>query len=94
MNGYMNAFYFELKVQKTYNHLRSHNILILPSSETLNRYIKIVKGWYDFQSSTFEILKKKNVESNNVLGIHTIFDLQKSILLTCNAIFTYYEHKT
>lgn len=92
---YSNEWVYEcillrIKSAKTYNHLRSHNILTLPSSETLNRYIKIVKGCYGFQSSIFEILKKKtaNMEPNDVRGIHTIFNLQKSILLTCNAIFT------
>lgn len=61
-----------IKSKKTYNHLRSHNILTLPSIETLNRYIKVIKGCYGFQMSTFEILKKKtaNMEPNDVRGIY------------------------
>ncbi|OXU20161.1 hypothetical protein TSAR_000280 [Trichomalopsis sarcophagae] len=32
-----------IKSRKTYNHLRTHNILCLPSWETLNRYLKHLK---------------------------------------------------
>jgi len=39
---------FRIKSAKTYHHLRSHNILTLPSNKTLNRYMKIVKGCYGF----------------------------------------------
>lgn len=60
-----------IKSTKTYNHLRSHNILTLPSIETLNLYVKIIKGSYGFQMSTFEMLKKKtaNMEPNDVRGV-------------------------
>ncbi|XP_076287298.1 LOW QUALITY PROTEIN: uncharacterized protein LOC143212399 [Lasioglossum baleicum] len=71
-----------IKSRKTYNHLRSRNILTLPSIQTLNRYMKNVKGCYGFQMSTFELLKKKtaDMESNDVRGANT-FNLHKSILL-------------
>lgn len=94
---YSNEWIYEcillwIKSAKTYNHLRSRNILTLPSIKTLNRYIKNIKGCYGFQMSIFEMLKKKtaNMESNDVRGIYTTFDLQKSILLIYKNIF-YYE---
>jgi len=56
---YSNEWIYEcillrIKSTKTYNHLRSHNILTLPSITTLNRYIKFVKGCYGFQTSIFK----------------------------------------
>jgi len=72
---YKNEWVYEcillrIKSAKTYHHLRSHNILTLPSNKTLNRYMKIVKGCYGFQMSTFEMLKKKtaNMEPNDIRG--------------------------
>lgn len=61
---YSNEWVYEcillrIKSKKTYNHLRSHNILALPTIETVNRYIKIIKDCYGFQMSILEILKKK-----------------------------------
>lgn len=86
---YSNEWVYEcillrIKSTKTYNHLRSHNILTLPSVETLNRYIKIVKSCYGFQMSTFEMMKKKtaNMEPNDVRGIYIHFIYK--IIINCN----------
>jgi len=51
-----------MNVLRIDNYLR----LTLSSIVALNRYIKIIKDCYDFQMSTFEMLKKKtaNMESN------------------------------
>ncbi|XP_067204347.1 uncharacterized protein [Linepithema humile] len=88
---YSNEWVYEcillrIKSAKTYNYLRSHNILTLPSNKTLNRYIKIVKGCYGFQSSTFEILKKKtaNMEPNDVRGVLLLDEMKLSKTLYFN----------
>lgn len=61
---YTNQWIYEcillrIKSKKTYDHLRNHKILALPTTKTLSRYIQSIKGTYGFQNSTFEILKQK-----------------------------------
>lgn len=48
-----------IKSKKAYDHIRQNNILCLPTSQTLNRYIKSIKGTYGFQESVFNCLSKK-----------------------------------
>lgn len=48
-----------IKSKKAYVHLRKHKILILPSLQTLHRYLKTVKSAYGFQDNTFDALKLK-----------------------------------
>nr|XP_042910253.1 uncharacterized protein LOC122271819 [Parasteatoda tepidariorum] len=50
----------KIKSTKAYNHLRSHQLLKLPSPATLYRYLKNVKGCYGFQSSIFKCLEGKS----------------------------------
>ncbi|KAJ8927465.1 hypothetical protein NQ314_020062 [Rhamnusium bicolor] len=49
-----------IKSKKCYEHLRKHKILILPSVDTLNRYIKKIKGAYGFDANLFKVLKTKS----------------------------------
>ncbi|XP_077277352.1 uncharacterized protein LOC143905672 [Temnothorax americanus] len=61
---YTNEWIFEclllrIKSSKTCKHLRAHQILSLPCIDTLNEYIKAIKGVYGFEETTFEVLKKK-----------------------------------
>lgn len=88
---YSNEWVYEcillrIKSTKTYNHLKSRNILTLPSISTLNRYTKNVKGCYGFQTSTFEILKKKtaNMKSNDVRGVLLVDEMKLSKTLYFN----------
>lgn len=41
-----------------------------PSIDTLNRYIRAIKGCYGFQENTFKLLKEKSakMESSDVRG--------------------------
>uniref|UniRef100_A0A2S2P3I2 Transposable element P transposase-like RNase H domain-containing protein n=1 Tax=Schizaphis graminum TaxID=13262 RepID=A0A2S2P3I2_SCHGA len=56
----MNVYLFESKVKKTYEHLKSHDILSLPSIVTLDKYLTSTKGMYGFQTSTFSCLNEKS----------------------------------
>lgn len=47
------------KEPQRYTHLRDHNILALPYLETLNRYMKVIKGTYGFDKNVFKVLEKK-----------------------------------
>lgn len=51
-----------IKSRKTYEHLRTHKILALPSLDTLNRYIRKMDSGYGFHRNTFDMLKKKAAE--------------------------------
>lgn len=53
-----------IKSRKTYLHLRSHNILPLPTMTTLKKYIKNMKPQYGFDHQMFTILKKKGATIN------------------------------
>lgn len=64
---YTNPWIYEcllliIKSRKAYNHIRSHNILAVPSVETLNRYIKVIKGSYGFNDEIFDVLTQKTSE--------------------------------
>ena len=48
-----------IKSKKAYDHLRQHNILIMPTYATLNKYILEIKGASGFHKSTFACLEKK-----------------------------------
>lgn len=61
---YTNQWIYEclllrIKSPKGYNHLRKKNILALPSPQTLTRYMKVIKGSYGYQETTFKLLKEK-----------------------------------
>lgn len=47
------------KGRKTYLHLKSHNILPLPTLTTLRKYLKNMKPQYGFDPMVFSMLKKK-----------------------------------
>ncbi|XP_031781272.1 uncharacterized protein LOC116416548 isoform X2 [Nasonia vitripennis] len=59
------------KSRKTYNHLRNHNILALPSLQTLNRYMRVIKSSYGFDAKTLDVLKTK-VESMDQSDVHGV----------------------
>lgn len=48
-----------IKSKKAYLHLRSHNILPLPTLTTLRKYLKNMKPQYGFDPQVFTMLKKK-----------------------------------
>ncbi|XP_051167375.1 uncharacterized protein LOC127285415 [Leptopilina boulardi] len=48
-----------IKSKKLYRQLRKDKILILPSPETLAKYLRHIKSTYGFQAYIFEGLKKK-----------------------------------
>ncbi|XP_018367292.1 PREDICTED: uncharacterized protein LOC108763871 isoform X3 [Trachymyrmex cornetzi] len=49
-----------IKSRKAYIHLRSHNILALPTIGTLNKYIKNFSPSYGFDPALFAMLKEKS----------------------------------
>lgn len=49
-----------IKSRKGYLHLRSHNILPLPTPSTLRKYLKNMKAQYGFDLSVFKMLKLKS----------------------------------
>ncbi|KAK3933106.1 Transposable element P transposase [Frankliniella fusca] len=48
-----------IKDKNLYNHIRRHEILVLPNTTTINRYLKHYGGTYGFQPQILEMLKKK-----------------------------------
>lgn len=48
------------KSSSTYNYLRRVNLLPMPCSSTLNKYIKNISGSYGFQSNLFKLLEQKS----------------------------------
>ncbi|OXU16304.1 hypothetical protein TSAR_006395 [Trichomalopsis sarcophagae] len=88
-NRYTNEWIYEclllrIKSRKTYNHLRTHKILVLPCLETLSRYIKVIKGTYGFDEKTFDILRKKtaNMNATDVRGILLVDEMKLTKTLT------------
>lgn len=63
-----------IKGRSTYDHLRKHKLLPLPSNVTLNKYIRKMNGCYGFQKSTFELLKKKSssIKPQERRGMYTL----------------------
>lgn len=59
MQWVLECLLLRIKSKKAYTHLRKHKILTLPSVQTLNKYLKVVKGAYGFQQAVFEALKIK-----------------------------------
>lgn len=49
-----------IKSRKAYQHLRNHNILAVPTIETLNTYIKNMQPRYGFDPQLFTMLRKKS----------------------------------
>lgn len=60
LNWIYECILIRIKSRKTYEHLRIHGILPLPTIETLQKYLLHTKGVYGFQSSTFASLKEKS----------------------------------
>lgn len=81
----MNACYCGSKA-KRHNHLRNHNILILPCIDTLNWYIRAIKGCYGFQENTFKLLKEKSakMEPSDVRGILLLDEMKVSKTIAFN----------
>ncbi|XP_039306730.1 uncharacterized protein LOC113005133 [Solenopsis invicta] len=75
-----------IKSKKTYEHLRSHNILALPCRDTLSRYIEAIKGCYGFEEKTFKLLKEKSakMEPSDVRGVLLLNEMKVSKILTFN----------
>lgn len=48
-----------IKSKKGYEHLRKRKIMILPSLQTLHKYIKNIQGSYGFQLNLFKVLSEK-----------------------------------
>lgn len=78
-----------IKSKKTYNHLRNHNILILPCIDTLKRYIQAIKGCYGFQENIFKLLKEKSakMEPSDVRGTLILLNLLTSRTLHNLTVF-------
>lgn len=78
-----------IKSRKTYKHIRIHNILTLPSVETIRKYLKHTKGVYGFQPSTFTCLKEKSkhININERRGTIFFFYLLKKMLLIFYLIY-------
>lgn len=55
------------KSKKTYEHVRSHVILPLPSIVTLDKYLANTKGMYGFPTSTFKVKYLRNVSTNSLI---------------------------
>ncbi|KAK3929284.1 B-cell CLL/lymphoma 9-like protein [Frankliniella fusca] len=51
-----------IKDKKLYNHIRRHEILVLPATCTINGYLKHYGGAYGFQPQVLEMLKKKTAD--------------------------------
>lgn len=49
----------KIKSRHTYEHLRNHKLMALPSSETIRRYLRKLKPAYGFQSGIFDMLAEK-----------------------------------
>lgn len=60
LNFIYECLLLRIKGPKVYEHIRAHNILPLPSINTLRRYIRNIKGSYGFQQATFDCLKEKS----------------------------------
>lgn len=72
---YTNQWIYEclllrIKSRKAYNHIRSHDILAVPTVQTLNRYMKVMKGSYGFNDEIFIVLKEKtsSMQPSNLRG--------------------------
>ncbi|XP_018313647.1 uncharacterized protein [Mycetomoellerius zeteki] len=75
-----------IKSKKVYNHLRRHNLMALPSADTLNNYMKTIKGCYGFQESTFRLLKEKmlKMELSDVRGALLLDEMKLSKAVAFN----------
>lgn len=58
-----------IKSRKAYEHLRTKQILALPTVETLTRYTKCIKGTYGFDNSTFAVLKEKTASVEDLKNL-------------------------
>lgn len=54
----------KIKNAKTYEHVRTHHIMPIPTIPTINRYLRQLKPTYGFQTGVFELLKSKANETN------------------------------
>ncbi|KAK3920712.1 THAP domain-containing protein 1 [Frankliniella fusca] len=49
-----------IKDKKLYNHIRKHEILVLPATSTINGYLKHYGGAYGFQPQVLDMRQKKH----------------------------------
>lgn len=56
----LECLFLSIKSRKAYLHLRSNNILVLPTLQTLKNYLKGMKPQYGFDPHVFNMLKKKS----------------------------------
>ncbi|XP_018367291.1 PREDICTED: uncharacterized protein LOC108763871 isoform X2 [Trachymyrmex cornetzi] len=72
-----------IKSRKAYIHLRSHNILALPTIGTLNKYIKNFSPSYGFDPALFAMLKEKSAamkpEERRGTLVHDEMKLSESV---------------
>lgn len=85
LNWIYECMLIRIKSRKTYEHIRIHNILTLPSVETIRKYLKHTKGVYGFQPSTFTCLKEKskhiNINERRGTIIYIVYLLKKMQLI-------------
>lgn len=60
LNWIHKCILIRIKSKKTYEYLRLHDILSLPSIVTLDKYLANTKGMYGFQTSTLSCLNVKS----------------------------------
>lgn len=65
-----------IKDRKLYEHLRSHEILVLPCASTMRGYLRHYSGTFGFQPQTLELMKKKaeDLSENKRRGLR-VFDV-------------------
>jgi len=51
-----------IKDKKLYDHIRKHEILVMPCTTTMNGYLRNYGGCYGFQPQTLELMKTKSVD--------------------------------
>lgn len=56
----LESLLLSIKSRKGYTHLRSHNILPLPTLSILKKYLKNMKAQYGFDPSVFKMLKHRS----------------------------------
>lgn len=49
----------KMKSPRLYQHIRKHEILVLPCKTTLKKYVKTYRSSFDFNIKSLDILKKK-----------------------------------
>lgn len=87
-----------IKSPKAYSHLRDHNILVLPTNKTLDRYMQNLKPSYGFDPHLFETLKTKVAsmkpeERRGKIFLGTCYFKIKILIIIIFIITTYFVIK-